>query len=134
MQRYCKLVILGTLDLPDYAHPKWLLLADSILVHSSRTRHGIGGKILTTILGFILDYFQVKLMAKRFKKSKKPYCGAILGPFFPKFGQKWIFLKKRQPFFKYSNYQLSCKKSEKTNKTFLRKIPTDRWTDRQIDI
>ena len=45
------------------------------------TRYGIGGEISTTLLVFILDYFQDKLMAKFFKQSKKKnYFGAILGP------------------------------------------------------
>ena len=34
-------------------------------------------------------------MTKFFQKSKKPYLGAI-GPFLPKFGQKWMFLKKKR--------------------------------------
>ena len=34
--------------------------------------------------------------------------------------------------FKYSNYLPSCKKSEKTNASFLRKMP-DGQTDRQAD-
>ena len=43
----------------------------------------IGGEISTTILVFILDYFQEKQITKFFKKSKKPYFRAILGTFCP---------------------------------------------------
>ena len=49
-------------------------LADSILAYNLRTRnlpYGIGGEISITILVFIFDYFQEKLMTKIFKKSKK---------------------------------------------------------------
>ena len=35
----------------------------------------------------ILDYFQEKLLAKFFKKFKKPYFGAILGPFYANLGK-----------------------------------------------
>ena len=44
--------------------------------------------------------------------------------------------KKALSVFKYSNYLTLCKKSEKTNDPFLRKMPdrqTDRQTDRQAD-
>ena len=71
-------------------------------------------------------------MTKFFKKSKKTYAGAILGPFLPKFGQKWLFLEKRAlSVFKYSDYVPSCKESEKSNNPILRKMP-NWWTDRQI--
>ena len=40
--------------------------------------------------------------------------------------------KKSLSVFKYSNYQPSCQKSEKTNELFLRKM-LNWWTDRQID-
>ena len=53
--------------------------------------HGIGGKISITILVFIIDYLQEKLMTK-FKK--KLFWGHFV-PFLLKFGQKWIFLEKR---------------------------------------
>ena len=56
---------------------------------------------------------------------------------FPKIWAKWIFLEKRVlSVFKYSNYLLSCKKLEKTNSRFLRKIlnrRTDRQTGNQTD-
>ena len=47
-------------------------LANSILDHNSRTRIllGIYGEILITILVFILDYCQEKLLTKVFKKPK----------------------------------------------------------------
>ena len=59
-------------------------------------RYGIGGKISVTILVLILHCFQEKLMTKFFKKSKKPFLGAILGPFCPNFGKnEFSFLKKK---------------------------------------
>ena len=63
-----------------------------------------------------LDYFQEKLMKTFFKKNpQKPYFGGHFGPFLPKFGQKWFFLKKRAlSVLKYSNYLKLCQKSEKT--------------------
>ena len=49
---------------------------------------------INKILVYILDYFQEKLTTRFFKKSKKPYTGAIWGLFLPKFGQKQLFLEK----------------------------------------
>ena len=57
-------------------------------------RYGIGGEISITIV-FIFDYYQEKLMAKFFKKTQKPYFGAILGPFYPNLGKKDFPRKKR---------------------------------------
>ena len=64
------------------------------------------------------------------KKNKKTNLGAILDPTF-----LW---KRAQSVFKYSNYLTICKKSEKTNDPFLKKMPNlqtrqtngqmDRWT------
>ena len=76
-----------------------ILLADSILAHNWRpsfTRYGVGVEISIKILVFTLDYLQEKLIAKFYKKSKKPY-EKTMWPFWnflPKFGQKWIFLEK----------------------------------------
>ena len=64
-------------------------------------RYGIGGEISITLLVFILDYFQDKLMAKFFKQSKKK---TILGQF-------WALEKG----LKYSNYLPLCQKSQKNN-------------------
>ena len=70
-------------------------MANSILAHSSRARilPGMGLEISTAIL-FNSDYFQEKLMIKFFKKSKKPYFGAILGPYFPDLGKNEFSWKK----------------------------------------
>ena len=102
---------------------------DQQLQNQSFARYGTDEETSITILVFILDYFQEKLMANFFKKSKKIY----FGPFLPKSGQKWIFLGKGLcQSYKYSNYLPSCKKSEKTNELFLRKMPN--WqTDGQTD-
>ena len=55
-------------------------------------------------------------MTKSFKKIKKNYFGAILGPF------SKFFFKKGLSVFKYSNYLLSCKKLEKTDAPLMRKM------------
>ena len=71
-------------------------------------------------------------MTKFFKKSKKPYFGAILGPFCPNFGKNEFSCKRALSIFKYFNYLPLCKKSEKTKEPFLRKN-LNCWTDRQTD-
>ena len=54
------------------------------LENQNFVRYGIGAEISITILVFILDYFQEKLMIKFFQKSpRKP----ILGPFWALFSQ-----------------------------------------------
>ena len=84
--------------------------------------YGIGGEILTTILAFILDYFQEKLFKqifnKFFKKSKNS------------FGANWALFAQilskmnfhGEEGFKYFNYLPSCQKSEETNEPFLTKM------------
>ena len=72
-------------------------------------------------------------MTKFFKKSKKTILGPCLALFAqPNFGQKWIFLKRALPVFKYTIYLPSSKNSEKTNEPFLTKMP-NWWTDRETD-
>ena len=87
------------------------------------------------ILVLILDFFQEKLVRIFFKTSKKPYFGAILGPFLSNLGKNefsLIFFFSLSFLFKYSNYIVSCKKLEETNEPFLRK--TLNWlTDGQRD-
>ena len=61
-------------------------------------------------------------MPKFFKIIRKPYIGAILGPFGPNLGQDEFSWKKEfLSVFKYSNYLPSRKKkkTEKTNDPFL---------------
>ena len=82
------------------------------------------GSAIPIILVFILHFFPRETNDKIFKKIQKSH---NFGPFwaksFPKFGQNWIFLEKRAlSVFKYSNYLPPCKKLEKTNEPFLRKI------------
>ena len=84
-------------------------------------------------ISFHFRLFPGKLITKFFKKSKKK---TICGPFWAfssKSGRQRSFLEKRTlSVFKYSNYLPSCKKSEKTNDPFLRKMLN--WcTDRQAD-
>ena len=60
------------------------------LENQNFVRHAIGGKIITTIIVSILDYFLEKLMTKCFKKSKNP----VLGPFCPNLGKNEFYWKK----------------------------------------
>ena len=112
-QGYCTLVILGTVGINGYVHPKCYyqpveilcLLAKNILYNyfflkildfkescnltgqqhfgpytenQNFARYGIGGEIPITILVFILDYFQVKIMTTRFFwKSKNSFLGTF---------------------------------------------------------
>ena len=69
-------------------------------------------------------------MPKCFKKPKKP----IFRPFWGLFSQNWAKMNflgkkdsglsfwKKDSVFKYFNYLPSCKKSEKTNTSFLRNM------------
>ena len=61
---------------------------DPQLENQNFTRYGIGSELSITILVFILDYFQEKLVTKFLKKSKKRYFVGHFGPFLHKFGQK----------------------------------------------
>ena len=95
-------------------------------------RSGIGGEVSVTVLVFILDYFREKLIPKFFKKSKKPYLGAIFGPFFPKFWQKWISPEKGVlSVFKHFIYLSSCKKKKTLMSHSWEKRRTDERIDRQ---
>ena len=60
------------------------------LENQNFVRHAIDGKIITTIIVSILDYFLEKLMTKCFKKSKNP----VLGPFCPNLGKNEFYWKK----------------------------------------
>ena len=73
------------------------------------------------ILVFILDYFQEKPMTKFFKKSKKPYFGAILD-FYPNVGKNKFSWKKWLCQFLNIPIIYHRQKSEKTNVPFLRKM------------
>ena len=65
----------------------WLTAFWPISQEPEFARYGAGDEISITVLVFILDYFQEKLITKFFKKSKKKtYSGAILGPFFSNLG------------------------------------------------
>ena len=68
---------------------------DSQLENQNCAGYGIGGEISITILFFVLDYFQEKLMIKFLKKSIKLYFGANLGPFCLNLGNNKILWKKR---------------------------------------
>ena len=72
-------LILGTLGMSGYTHDS-INLVENFDVSLHAQRYGIGGEKSLTILVFILDYFQKKLMTKFFKRSKKNI-----------FGQLWAF-------------------------------------------
>ena len=87
-------------------------------------------------ISFHFRLFPRKINDRFFKESKKTILEANLGPFCPnlgpKFGQKWIFLEKRTlSVFEYSNHLALCKKLEKINDPFLRKILSWGQTDRK---
>ena len=75
------------------------------------------GLVVTTILAFILDYFQNfinKFLINFSKNSKKKIFWRKCGPFLLKFGQKLFPWKNG---FKYPNYLPSSQKSEKVNES-----------------
>ena len=61
-----------------------------------------------------------------------------MGPFWTFFAQIWVKMNfpgktNALSVFKYSNYLLSCQKSEKANEPFFKKKRTDAQIDRQTD-
>ena len=73
-------------------------------------------------------------MTKFFKKSQKPYFGAILGPLCPNLGKNEFSWKRWLcQFLDIPIMYHHAKKSEKTNEknAELKDGQTDRWTDRQ---
>ena len=93
LQRNSKLVILGNLDMPGHTHLKWCIWGNNLRLY------GIGGETATTILAFILNYFQKNLNKFLINFSKTPKTKQIFwrefGSLLLKFGQKWIFVVKR---------------------------------------
>ena len=67
------------------------------LKNQNSVKYEIGSEISITILVFILDYFQEKLMPEFFKTPEKKYIYMWhhFGPFLPKFAQKMNFLRKK---------------------------------------
>ena len=116
-----------------------ILLADSIWAHNWRpsfTRYGVGVEISIKILVSSLDYFQEKLMTKFYKKSKKPYFGAMwpFWNFLPKFGQKWIFVEKSlSQFLNIAIIYHRAKNQKKLICHSWEKYWTDGWMDRQTE-
>ena len=66
-------------------------------------------------------------------KNQRTLFWGHFGLFFPNLDKNEFSLEKRTlSVFKYFNYLPSCKKSEKTNETFLKEMTdgrTDGWTD-----
>ena len=110
-------------------------LADTILAHNSRTRI-FPDIVLVTILVFILDYFQEKLMTKIFRKSKTLFWGHF-GSFMPKFGQNEFSCKNGLSVLKCSNYLPLYQQSQNSMSHSWEKCQangwTNRWTNRQTD-
>ena len=94
-----------------------------------------GGGISTTILVFILDYFQEKLTWQNFSKNPKI---TILAPFWALFAQ---ILTKNGFSWKKELYQFlniliiyhCVKNQKKTHKSIFRKMLTC-WTDKQTTV
>ena len=64
----------------------------------SFARYAIGVEISITILVFILDYFQEKIMTKFYRKSTKTDVEGILGPFFQNLGKNEFSWRKEVSF------------------------------------
>ena len=94
-----------------YTHDS-ISLVENFDVSLHAQRYGIGDKKSLTILVFILDYFQKKLMTKFFKRSKKKHFWTIVGVFCLTLGKNEFSWKKRL-IFKYSNYISHCAKNQK---------------------
>ena len=71
-------------------------------------------------------------MTKVFKKSKKTYFGAILGPFCPNLDKNEFSWKKDCQFLNNPIIYHRAKNQKKTNEPFLSKMPNWR-TDGQTD-
>ena len=78
--------------------------------------YGISREIATTILAFILDYFQKRTLNKFLINFTKYQKKDLLAQIWALFAQIWSKINFRgKKGFKYSNYLVSCQKSEKTN-------------------
>ena len=78
-----------------------IALVLSILAHNSKLvfcQIWVGGETSITILVFILDYFQEKIMTKFYRKSTKTDVEGILGPFFRNLGKNEFSWKKEVSF------------------------------------
>ena len=105
---------------------------ENIEKNQNSARYGIGSAIPITILIFILHFLPRETNDNIFKKIHKNHNLGRFWALFPKFRQKWIFLEKRAlPVLRYSNYLPPCKKLEKSNEPFLRKVLNWQW-DRQM--
>ena len=92
------------------------------LKNQNFARYGIGVEILTTILVFILDYFQKKTNVNILPKAKKTYLGSILGPFQPNLCKNEFFWKKGLCQFLNNPTTYHHAKSQKKNELLLRKM------------
>ena len=129
-----KFIIHFFLEISHFTEPcnfiGWQHLAPKLETQSF-ARYGVGVEISIKILVSTLDYFQEKLMTK----SKKPYFGAMW-PFWPKYGQKYIFLGKRRCQFLNIPIIYHRAKNLKKLMPFLRKMLNwrmDGQTDGRID-
>ena len=108
---------------------------DQQLQNQSFARYGTDEETSITILVFILDYFQEKLMANFFKKSKKIYFGAILGPFCPSLGKNEFSWKKGSvSLINIPIIYHHAKNQKKLMSYSWEKCQTDRQMDRQTTV
>ena len=106
-------------------------MADSILAHNSRT-------IISPDMEWWWNIndstsFHFRLFSQNFENTKNLF--GVFGPFFPKIGQKTIYLEKRTlPVFKYPSHIPQCKKIRKKLMSHSwDKSWTDGRTERQTD-
>ena len=98
----------------------------------SLATYGIGVEISVTILVFILDYFQEKIMTDFFKKKKKLFWGHF-GLFCPNLDKnKFSWKKGLSQFLNIPIIYHCAKNQKKTDVLFLRKMlnqQMEEWTD-----
>ena len=104
------------------------------LINKNFFRYRIGGEIPIAKLVLFWDYFQEKLMTKFFKRSKKTYFGAILGPFFTNLSKNNFSRKKRLCQFLNIPFTYHHTKNQKHLMSHSwEKSWNDRQTDRQTE-
>ena len=116
LPRYCKLIILGTLD--TWLHTPKVSL--STFVYQLKKLSSLSIDKKSTSLVFFwrcCKDMQISFFCWYFGYAWYPWnpilCHFV--PFLPKFGQKWIFLEQRTLLvFKYSNYLPLCGKVRKS--------------------
>ena len=111
-------------------------LAASILAHNSRTRILPDvGLVVNNNISFHFRLFPRKTNDKIFQKIQKNLFWGHLGPFLPRWGQKWIFLKKGIcQFLDIPIIYHRAKNQKKILNDFWDKRRNDEWTDGQTTV